>query len=52
MAILFPTGAVGQSGGEYIGQVVYSHDYTVRSYSESNTGTGTRTILTSPSLTP
>ena len=52
MAILFPNGSVGQSGGEYIGQIVYNHDYTVRSYSEGNQDTGTHTIITSPSITP
>ena len=52
MAILFPSGSVGQSGGEYIGQIVYNHDYTVRSYSENNSATGTHTVITSPSITP
>ena len=52
MAILFPNGKIGQSGGEYIGQVVYNHDYTVRSYSETNSGTGTHTIITAPAITP
>ena len=52
MAIVFPNGSVGQSGGEYIANVVYAHDYTKRSYSETNSGTGTHTIITSPSITP
>ena len=52
MAIIFPNGSVGQSGGEYVGQIVYNHDYTVRSYSEGNQDTGTHTIITSPSITP
>ena len=52
MAIMFSNGSVGQSGGEYIGQVVYNHDYTIRSYAESNSGTGTRTIISAPGITP
>ena len=52
MAILFPSGSIGQSGGEYIAQVHFSTNFTVASYSESNTGTGTHTIISSPSITP
>ena len=52
MAILFPSGSIGQSGGEYIAQVHFSTNFTQASYSESNSGTGTHTLISSPSITP
>ena len=52
MAILFPSGSIGQSGGEYIAQVHFSTNFTQASYSESNTGTSTHTLISSPSITP
>ena len=54
MAILFPNGSIGQSGGEYVGQVVYAHNNTVISYTFSASASATTavTVVTSPSITP
>ena len=52
MAILFPSGSIGQSGGEYIAQVHFSTNFTQATYSESNSGTSTHTLVSSPSITP
>ena len=52
MPILFPNGSIGQSGGEYIAQVHFATNFTAASYSMSNSGTTTQTMVTSPSITP
>tara|TARA_R100001129_G_scaffold166057_1_gene133020 strand:+ start:342 stop:878 length:537 start_codon:yes stop_codon:yes gene_type:complete len=52
MPIHFPKGSVGQSGGEFISNVVFATNTTVASYSESHGTTDTHTLVTSPSITP
>tara|TARA_R100000278_G_scaffold91272_1_gene69545 strand:- start:265 stop:807 length:543 start_codon:yes stop_codon:yes gene_type:complete len=51
MAILFPKGSIGQSGGEYVAQVVFSETHSAISLNESSTGS-TADLLLSASITP
>jgi len=54
MALFLANGSIGQSGGEYVGQVVYAQNNSVISYTFSSNASATTavTVVTSPSITP
>jgi len=51
MALLLPKGAIGQSGGEYISQVVFSETHSTLSFAENSQGT-TADLILSANIVP